>query len=117
MEYEIGFLKALLLTITIETAVLFLLFKVVFKPLTTSNWLLLLTGILATFATLPYLWFILPLFIHAKLWYIIVCEGLAISLESVIIFGLLKINYPKALLVSVICNTTSYLVGLLVNFY
>ena len=116
MGYEFNFLKALLLTITIETAVLFLLFKVIYKTLKMSNWILLLTGILATFATLPYLWFILPLFIHSKLWYIIVSEGLAISIESVIILGLLKINYPKAMLISVICNTSSYLVGLLISF-
>jgi len=116
MEYEFNFLKALLLTISIETAVLFLLFKVVYKTLEMSNWLLILTGILATFATLPYLWFILPIFIHSHVWYIIVSEGLAISIESVIILGLLKINYSKSMLVSVICNTTSYLVGLLISF-
>ena len=115
MEYEFNFLKALLLTISIETAVLFFLFKVFYKTLKQSNWILLLTGILATFATLPYLWFILPLFIHAKLWYIIVSEVSAIVIESVIILGLLKINYSKAMLISLICNSSSYLVGLLVN--
>lgn len=117
MEYEIGFLKALLLTIIVETAVLFLLFKLYFKTLKISNWILLLTGILATLATLPYLWFIFPLFIHVKLWYIVVSELSAIVIESVIILGLLKINYPKALLVSFVCNATSYLIGLWISFY
>ena len=116
MEYEFNFLKALLLTISIETAVLFLLFKVFYKTLNRSNWMLLLTGILATFATLPYLWFILPLFIHAKLWYIVVSELSAIVVESVIILGVLKIDYSKAMQISIICNTCSYLVGLLINF-
>jgi len=112
MEYEINFLKALLLTITIETAVLFLLFKVVFKTLRPGNWLLLLTGILATLATLPYLWFILPLFIQSKLGYILVSELSAILVESVIILGLLKINLQKVVLVSLVCNMSSYLIGL-----
>lgn len=115
MEYEISFLKALLLTIFIETSVLFLLFKVFYKTLNMSNWILLLTGILATFATLPYLWFILPLFLKTKLWYLIGSEVSAILIESVIILGLLRISYSKAILVSVICNTTSFLIGLLVN--
>lgn len=117
MDYEFGFLKALCLTIVIETGVLFLLFRVVFKNLKVGNWLLLLTGIVATLATLPYLWFILPLFIHTKLWYLLVSEGLAVGAESVIILGLLKISYPKALLVSFICNASSYLTGVLINFY
>ena len=115
MEYEINFLKALLLTITIETAVLFLLFKVIYKTLNKNNWILLLTGILTTFATLPYLWFILPLFIHTKLLYVIVSELSAIVVESVIILGVLKINYSKAMLISLTCNTCSYLIGLLIS--
>jgi hypothetical protein len=115
MEYEISFLKALLLTIFVETSVLFLLFKVFYKSLTISNWLLLLTGVLATFATLPYLWFIIPEFIKTKMWYIIVCEISAIIFESVIILGLLRINYTKAIIVSIICNMTSFLIGTLIN--
>ncbi|HAH24610.1 MAG TPA: hypothetical protein DCL77_12810 [Prolixibacteraceae bacterium] len=116
MEYEINFLKALLLTITIETTVLFLLFKVFYKTLNRSNWILLLTGILTTFATLPYLWFILPLFIHAKLGYVVVSELSAIVAESVIILGLLRTGYSKALLISLICNGSSYLIGLFISF-
>lgn len=117
MVYEISFLKALLLTIFIETSVLFLLFKVFFKTLNTSNWLLLLTGIVPTLATLPYLWFILPLFLKTKLGYVTGSEVSAILIESVIILGLLRINYTKAFLVSLICNTSSFLIGLLVNFF
>jgi hypothetical protein len=116
MLYEISFLKALLLTISIETSVLFLLFKVFFKTLKTSNWMLLLTGIVPTLATLPYLWFILPLFLKTKLWYVTGSEASAILIESVIILGLLRINYTKAFLVSLICNATSFLTGLLIHW-
>lgn len=117
MEYEFGFLKALLLTIVIETGVLILLFKLVFKTFNHGLWILLLTGIVASMATLPYLWFIVPLFIHTKLWYIVVCEGFAVGVESFVIMGMLRINYSKALLVSFICNAISYLTGLLIDFY
>jgi hypothetical protein len=117
MEYEFGFLKALLLTIVIETSVLILLFRMVFKTLQAGLWILLLTGIVATMATLPYLWFIVPLFVHSKFWYIIVCEGFAVGMESVVIMGMLRINYFRALLISFICNAVSYSTGLLINFY
>jgi hypothetical protein len=115
MEYEIHFLKALLLTITIETAILFLLFKVFYKTLKVSNWILLLTGIVASFSTLPYLWFIIPLFIKTKISYIITCEISAVFIESIIILGLLRINYAKAIITSIACNMTSFLIGLLIK--
>jgi hypothetical protein len=115
MEYEIHFLKALLLTITIETTVLFLLFKVFYKTLKINNWLLLLSGILASFSTLPYLWFIIPLFIKTKILYVITSEISAILIESIIILGLLRINYSKAIIVSIACNMTSFLIGLIIK--
>lgn len=116
MEYEFSFLKALLLTIAVETAVLFLLFHTIFKSEKPVRWLLLLTGVVATMATLPYLWFIIPMFIHSKLWYNVVCESLAVVVESFIILGLLRIKYPKAFLVSLICNMASYGVGWLIRW-
>ena len=116
MDYEISFLKALILTIVIETTVLFLMYKLVFKTLAIKNWLILLTGILATFSTLPYLWFILPLLIKTKLYYIIVSEVSAVLIESVIILGLLRINYKKALIISITCNMSAFLTGLIINW-
>ena len=115
MEYEIHFLEALLITIIIETSVLFLLFKVFYKQLKISNWLLLLTGIIASFSTLPYLWFILPLFIKTKILYVSVSELSAILIESVIILGFLRINYAKAIIISVVCNMSSFLIGLIIK--
>jgi len=116
MEYEMNFLKALLFTISIETAVLFVLFKLYYKSLKVKNWLLLITGIFTSFSTLPYLWFIFPIFIHSKLWYIIISELSAILVESVIILGLLKISYTRSLIVSVACNMSSFLIGLLIKW-
>jgi hypothetical protein len=116
MDYEINFLKSLLFTISIETVVLFLLFKLPYKSLNINNKLLLLTGFLATFSTLPYLWFILPMVIKTKLYYTIISEVAAVLIESVIIMGLLRISYKKAISVSFICNMTSFLIGLLIKW-
>jgi hypothetical protein len=116
MEYEINFLKALLLTIVIETSVLFFLFNLFFRTRKVNFWIILLTGIVASFSTLPYLWFILPLVIKTKIWYMIISEISAVMIESVIILGLLRIKYTKALLVSIACNMSSFLLGLLIKF-
>jgi hypothetical protein len=116
MAYEMSFLKALLFTVGIETVVLFILFKLVFKSPDVKNWLLILTGILTSFSTLPYLWFILPLFIKAWIGYTVISEVTAIGIESVIVYGLLKISYKKSLIASVTCNMVSFLTGLLIHW-
>jgi hypothetical protein len=36
-------------------------------------------------------------------------------MESLIIWGILRTNYTKALIASIVCNTTSFLIGLLIN--
>lgn len=115
MIYEIEFLKALLLTISIETAVLFVLFKVFFKKIEISNLSLFLTGMITTFSTLPYLWFIFPYFIHSKIWYHVFGEMFVTVVESIIIMAMLRIKYSMALLVSFICNVTSYGIGLMIH--
>jgi hypothetical protein len=116
MAYEMSFLKALLLTVGIETIVLFILFKLVFKSPDIKYWLLILTGILTSFSTLPYLWFILPLFIKERLSYTVISEVTAILIESVIVYGILKISYKKSLMASVTCNMASFLTGLFIHW-
>lgn len=115
MDYELSFLKALVLTIIIETSVLFLLFKTVFRTSSCNNWMLLFTGILASTATLPYLWFILPGFIKSRFYYLFIGEVSVAAFESLIIWVTLRTNYTKALIASVVCNATSFLIGLLIT--
>jgi hypothetical protein len=116
MHYEIDFLKALALTITIETVVLFVLIKVFYTKFQIKNWVILISGITASFATLPYLWFILPIFIKSKIYYSLVAELTAVILESFILLGFLRVNYKNALLISIICNSISYITGLILTY-
>jgi len=115
MDYELLFLKSLLLTIVIEIAVMLFLFRVLFKNKEIGYIRLMFTGFVASFATLPYLWFILPVYLDQRLWYIIIGESFAILMESFILFAMLRIKYVKSLLTSLICNAVSYLIGLMIN--
>ncbi|KRB56809.1 hypothetical protein ASD98_08975 [Flavobacterium sp. Root186] len=110
------FLIALLFTIFIETLILFLLFKTKYKKLNITNKLLLITGFIASFSTLPYVWLVFPAFITSRFPYIAFSECFAILIESVIIYKLLKIDFKKALLASVVCNVISFSIGLLINW-
>lgn len=117
MDYEIDFLKSLALTIFVETIVLLLLTKVVFKEPKNKTWIIIFAGITVSLATLPYLWFIFPLFLKSKLLYKIVSEVSAIFIESLIYFGFLRIDYRKALIISIICNSISFISGMIMNLF
>jgi len=114
MDYEIAFLKALVLTISIETLVLFIVSKTIYKNEFIPIKLLILNGIIASMATLPYLWFIFPMLLLSRLWYSILSEITAIMVESFIIYGILKLSLKKSFIVSLICNSVSYLIGILI---
>jgi len=117
MNYEYSFLLSLFLTVIVETSVLFIAFRHFFIRDTPhlSNSLLLFAGIFASFSTLPYLWFILPLFIKPYYMYAAVGEFLVVLIESVIYYFVLRIGSRKALLLSFVCNLASFLTGLMLN--
>jgi len=112
----IDFLKALFFTILIETLVLFFFFKILFKKQAITDKSLLVTGILASTVTLPYLWFILPVFIQSFFWYVLAGELSVVLLESLIIAYILKPGYRRALIISACCNLCSFLAGLLLQY-
>lgn len=114
MHYEISFLKSLAVTIFIETLLLWMLTRTCVRGKSVPLFMVITTGFFASFATLPYLWFLLPLVLQQRIWYVIVAESLAVVFESFIFFGFLKINLYKCFLFSLICNISSFLTGLLI---
>jgi len=114
MQYEHLFLFSLFLTLIIEIPVLFLIIKYFFK-IKVKNSLLLFTGFLCSFATLPYIWFIFPLFLKTYLSYTIIGELIVFLLESIILYFMLDLNIKKALTASFICNFISFTLGLIIQ--
>ncbi|MDR2954881.1 MAG: hypothetical protein LBV43_07365 [Prevotella sp.] len=116
MEYEILFLKSLTLTIFIETIVLIVFVRYILKQNEIKIPYLIITGLIASFATLPYLWFILPYFIQERIVYIIIGESFAVLVETFIIGAVLRIGFTKSLLCSFVCNLISFSIGLLISW-
>ncbi len=109
MTYHLLFLKSLVYTIVIETICLILLFRLYFKKLYSFHLLLLIfTGIICSFATLPYLWFVFPNFIKQRTLLLITGELFVVIIESLMIIGILRIKYKHAILISLICNAVSF---------
>ena len=115
MDYRLQFFQSLALTILIETIVIVIFFRFVVRSEKITISSLLVTGFVASFATLPYLWFIIPSYIDQKIWYIIIGESFAVLIESIIISAMLRTKYMISLLCSLTCNMISFGTGLLLN--
>lgn len=104
------FLPALLLTISIETALLFPALRIFAKGERQPVARILFAGLLASFATLPYLWFVLPLYLKHR-YYLWIGEAGVTLIEMVILRQLLSLNWKQAFLISQACNLVSFLLG------
>ena len=118
MLYEYKFFIALGKTSFIEIIALFLLVRLLLKinKLQISNTLLLFAGFIASFSTLPYVWFIFPKFFNFNYAYGLYAANAEIFVfvcESIIYYFLLRIDIKKAILLSLLCNLTSFLLGLI----
>ena len=110
----IKFWIAWIITILIETIILFIIAKLCRKEDQISNWRLILTWIIASTITLPLLRFVLPLFIKVWVEYTVIWELLVTLIEIFIIKYWLKISRWRAILASVVCNLCSFLIWLFI---
>ena len=119
MAYEMRFLLALMQTLVIETLLLLLFSKMVFKNRFSTKpvYFIIITGVIASSLTLPYVWFILPFLIRDRVRYIIISEVFAITAESLIFLFLFKVSYKFCFLLSFICNLFSFLSVFVVRFF
>jgi hypothetical protein len=118
-DYHLLFLWSLGLTVVVETAVLFLLLRSVLRIERTAiaNRLIFAAGVIASAATIPYVWFVFPYFVHTRLHYMIMAESFAVLAEIPILAIILRVSAPKAFLLSFVCNMSSFGVGLLIQHF
>ena len=133
-----SFLKSWIITIFIETLILYFLCKIFSKKDDIKNRRIVTIWIIASSVTLPLLWFIFPLFIndygtsvlterYIIAWnnynhvhidnhiiFTVVWEAIVTLIEVFIIKYWLKISRGKAILASIVCNLCSYLLWLIV---
>lgn len=113
MEYEIAFLQALLLTITLEViaaAALKLFFGRRLKTKEKYPRFIAIVA-MASILTLPYAWFVLPAFVKSGATYIIVSEITVTIVEAVFYKLCLRTSIKIAVILSVVANAFSYLIG------
>jgi len=112
MSYGLLYFLSLLLTLAVEIPAFFLsaryLLKIKLQAKEILYW-----GIFVNLFSFPYLWFVFPLFISSRN-YILIGEILVLLIETAILLKTLKINFKDAIVLSVVANVASYLVGLIV---
>ncbi len=116
MIYEQHFLLALIITVILETITLFVIIRKLFKlkEKQIKNKELVFAGFIASFSTLPYLWFIFPIIIQSSFWYVLIGEILAIIAETIIYYFILKLSIKKVLVISILCNIISFILGFII---
>ena len=116
MSYELQFIQALVCTVSAEVIMGWVLKRTLphlFK-IDLKTWLFCITVATATCLTLPYLWFVLPAFIHDRTPYIIIGEILVTLIEGLFYQFTLKLSPAKAQLFSLILNAFSFTLGLFI---
>ncbi len=105
--YTIRFLYALLYTILVETAVLFLIAKYTGSKLEIKR--VIFAGILANSATIPYVWYVFPILIYGSgITALIAGELFAFVVEAFIYKAFLNLRLNKALIISAAANLASF---------
>jgi hypothetical protein len=110
MTYETKFLVSLAVTEIIEIPLAVIIIKYLLKLRGVFVSKIIITAFFASAFTLPYLWFVLPPFIDARL-YIIYGESLVILVEALIYNQFLNIKIKNAILISLAANLISYFLG------
>ena len=72
---------------------------------------LIFAGFITSFATLPYVWFVFPVLITQKIWYILVSELFAVIVEAAIYFFILNVRWRVCFVLSFVCNMASFGIG------
>jgi len=115
MLYDQKFLFFLLLTLIVEIpiAVFFVRRFYKYKEIKISK--IVFAGLIASVLTLPYFWFVLPVYISSRSLYIFIGEVLIIFIEAIIYNQFLKLKLSNALIVSSVANIASIFLGLIIQ--
>lgn len=114
--FEARFLIALVLTVAVETAVLLALIRLLYKaPIVSIGWArCIFAGFFASFATIPYLWFVLPAFIHSYTAMVVTGEIGAFLLEALAYVFLLNQPFRRTVVLSFVANLSSVVLGYII---
>jgi hypothetical protein len=112
IAYYHNFVTSLVFTIVVETCVIFAILKGFLRNREVSSKRLLFAGIFVNFATVPYVWFIIPgVMSTSSANALIISEPVVFVIEAIFYWFVLEVDLKTALLLSLVANATSYFLG------
>lgn len=106
------FISSLVFTDVVETIILFAFLWFVFKNRELGWRRIVAVGLFASFSTIPYVWFVFPYLLDwPRSTSLLLSEIFAFVVEAIIYRLFLKLDWKRALLVSLACNAASYYLG------
>ena len=112
IPYTHHFISSLVFTIVLETIIVFLLLRYVFKNTKVSTGRMIFGGLFASFATIPYVWFVFPSLLNwsraTSLW---VSEPTVFVLEAIFYRSLFQTDWKTSFILSLVANVASYVLG------
>ena len=116
IAYVHRFITTEFITIAVETAVLFFLMWYVFKKEKLTAQQLLFAGIFASFATIPYVWFVIPnITVWPRQTSLRYSEPFVTIVEAIWYRFALKTDWRVSFIVSIVCNVASYLFDIILR--
>lgn len=116
LDFTHSFLQSLLFTVAVEVLVVLVITRRVFKK--TANDLstqkLIGIGLFASFATLPYVWYVFPSLLHPFSFAVAIGEIFAVVVETAFYVVVLPLSKKESLMLSIAANATSYILGKLI---
>jgi hypothetical protein len=113
MGYQTQFLTALALDVAVETVVGILVLNKLFSSSQLKLPRITYGIVLANCSSLPYLWLVLPAFIKNYTVYVIAGETLVFAWEAFLYRMFFLVPLKHAMLLSLLANSASFVVGLL----
>jgi hypothetical protein len=116
LAYTYRFLFALVFTIFIETIILWIFIRKIFKfkKGRFNNLNIIFAGIMTSFSTIPYVWYIFPILIYWSFKLsLILSEVFAFLVEAVFYRFYFDVKFKYSLLISFVCNLFSWGLGYL----
>jgi hypothetical protein len=109
---------AIVMAVLVESAVAFLLIRIIFKMAGVSPWRIFLSCLIINFATIPCAWRIMGLLVRVfpiEYYFIdvVITETLVVIVEALWYRIVLPIRFRQALLLSFCANSASYFAGVI----
>ncbi|MCR4281178.1 MAG: hypothetical protein NUV88_02495 [Candidatus Kaiserbacteria bacterium] len=118
IAYVHRFISSLVFTGVIETIILFLLVWFLFKSRELGWKRIAAVGLFASFSTIPYVWFVFPYLMNwARNTSLFWSELFAFVIEAILYRLFLKLDWKRAFLASLVCNSASYFLGPILRTY